>query len=198
MPRSKELVQRRRPDAFSIRLDPKLRFAAELAAAKERRSLSSLVEWALDQTCRNITVVETEQEFINAMRVADWVWDSDEARRLMLLAAGFPSLLTSEQQQLHHLIFYNRYFLAVEAPPDLPRKDIVKWVNWTKVRENWEKLKQVAAGILPEDALPTVDQIEQVNSKVSSKADASKQARANKVRPDEPGPARKAKAKKTP
>ena len=38
-----------RSEIIQVRLDPKLRFTAELAARKHRRTLSSFVEWAVSE-----------------------------------------------------------------------------------------------------------------------------------------------------
>lgn len=41
-----------RSEVVSIRLDPRLRFGAEMAAAKCRRTLSSFTEWAIEEALK--------------------------------------------------------------------------------------------------------------------------------------------------
>lgn len=43
-----------RSEILTVRLDPKLRFAAELAARKHRRTLSSFTEWAVEQAVKRL------------------------------------------------------------------------------------------------------------------------------------------------
>jgi predicted HicB family RNase H-like nuclease len=40
----------KRSEVVTVRLEPKLKYLAELAARKQRRSLSSYVEWAIKQS----------------------------------------------------------------------------------------------------------------------------------------------------
>jgi hypothetical protein len=158
------------PDAFSLRLDPKFRFAAELAAAKERRSLSSLMESSLAQTLRKIMVAAQAGEEISAMQVADQVWDADEARRLMLMAVRFPALsyfratAPAHSDRAQPVLF-----------PGVTRKtvrldyDQLRFVDWSAVHDSWGKLKQVAAGLLPESELPRSVAVSKEKGKVSNK-----------------------------
>ena len=45
-----------RTKTIGFRLEPKLRFAAELAARKQRRSLSNFIEWAVEEAVKNVTL----------------------------------------------------------------------------------------------------------------------------------------------
>ena len=40
----------KRSEVVTVRLDPKLKYLAELAARKHRRPLSSFIEWAVEQS----------------------------------------------------------------------------------------------------------------------------------------------------
>jgi hypothetical protein len=103
-----------RTEIVQVRLDPKLRLAAEFAAAKERRTLSSFVEWAVEQAVKEVQVTQRWQDGegrpINADEAAERVWDVDEADRFVKLAQIFPELLTVEEQRLWKLIRETPYF----------------------------------------------------------------------------------------
>lgn len=43
-----------RTELVSVRIDPKLRFAVELAARKQRRTASSFVEWAIEEAIKRL------------------------------------------------------------------------------------------------------------------------------------------------
>lgn len=100
-----------RSEVVQVRLDPKLRFAAELAAAKERRTLSSFIEWAVEQAVRDIVVHYAPDEGQrSAEMVANSVWDVDEADRFVNLATHYPGLLTHDEQRRWKFIKETRCF----------------------------------------------------------------------------------------
>jgi hypothetical protein len=43
-----------------VRLDPKLRYLAELAARKQRRTVSSFIEWTIEEALKNIYLHDYE------------------------------------------------------------------------------------------------------------------------------------------
>ena len=47
-----------RSETVTVRLDPKLRYLAELAARKQRRSLSSYIEWAVEDSLSRVPLRE--------------------------------------------------------------------------------------------------------------------------------------------
>ena len=46
-----------RSETVTVRLAPKLRYLAELAARKQRRTLSSFIEWAIEETLETESVL---------------------------------------------------------------------------------------------------------------------------------------------
>ena len=50
-----------RSEVVSIRLDPRLRFGAEIAAAKCRRTLSSFTEWAIEEALKSQSLNEARR-----------------------------------------------------------------------------------------------------------------------------------------
>lgn len=92
-----------RSETVTVRLDPKLRYLAELAARLHRRTLSSYVEWAIKTAIDSEAVrpantpgmVATDRTIGNE---AEYLWDVDEADRFAKLAFRYPHLLTHEEQ----------------------------------------------------------------------------------------------------
>jgi hypothetical protein len=99
-----------RSEIITVRLDPKLRFAAELAARKQRRTLSSFVEWAIEEAVRNSTVSMIDDTTGTVWQAMMQVWDVEEADRLVKLAINFPELLTFDEERLWKIISENPYF----------------------------------------------------------------------------------------
>src|SRR5215467_4773736 len=89
-----------RTETVTIRLDPKLRYLTELAARKQRRTVSSFIEWAIEQA---LSHVELDDEKTVAQE-AGILWDTDEAYRVSKLGLRYPALLTYDEQVLWKLI----------------------------------------------------------------------------------------------
>lgn len=98
-----------RSETVTVRLDPKLRYCAELAARKQRRTLSSFIEWAVQES---LAYVELGEGFESCAPdtikdMADSLWDVDEPDRFIKLVLRYPELLTHEEQVLWKLIREN-------------------------------------------------------------------------------------------
>jgi hypothetical protein len=101
-----------RSETVTVRLDPKLRYLAELAARSHRRTLSSWIEWSIktsvDQELLAASEVTAQTEALGD--AARFLWDVDEPGRLAQLALHYPSLLTFEEQLIWKLVKTNGYF----------------------------------------------------------------------------------------
>ncbi len=78
-----------RSETVTVRLNPELRFLAEIAARKQHRTLSSFIEWAVQEA---------------TVEVPPALWDVDETDRFINLAINEPALLTFEEQRLWKMI----------------------------------------------------------------------------------------------
>jgi hypothetical protein len=147
----------------SIRLDPKLRYLAELGARSHRRTLSSYIEWAVQQSLSNV-VLRSDGREVRLADVADGLWDVDEADRFVKLATHAYDLLIHEEQVLWKLICENGAVWLGNYEENDPTKfdegatfqwkAIPKYLNIKKLRLHFATFKSVAAGELSPDALP--------------------------------------------
>ena len=91
-----------RTETVTVRLDPKLRYLAELAARKHRRTLSSFIEWAVEGSLSKVILKEGDsQEGVQEISVADeaeQLWDVDEAERLAKLAFSYPEMFDHDRR----------------------------------------------------------------------------------------------------
>lgn len=98
-----------RTEVFAMRLDPKLKYLAEIGARKQRRSLANFIEWALDEALKNVKLVETGEfngQYDLTVHVeANKLWDLEPSDRLIKLAESYPDLLTYEEQLIWKAIF---------------------------------------------------------------------------------------------
>jgi hypothetical protein len=100
-----------RSETVTVRLDPKLRYLAALAALKHRRTLSSFIEWAIEDSLSRVKLREgSAYNNDSGSTVADdaeHLWDVDDADRFAKLALRYPDLLTHEEQKRWKLIREN-------------------------------------------------------------------------------------------
>ena len=98
-----------RPDSqiLTVRIDSKLRYAAELAARRQRRTLSSFIQSALEQATREVTLafeldidMENMGKKPSAYEFAERSWDVNGLSRLFYLAAAYPHLLDHKEEIL--------------------------------------------------------------------------------------------------
>jgi hypothetical protein len=143
-----------RSETVTVRLDPKLRYLAELAARKQRRTLSSYIEWSIEEGL-GLTCLGTN-EHCTLTEDATFLWDVDEADRFAKLAFRYPDLLTHEEQVLWKLIR--------ECPGLWVGQFKGRPAEWTwvveekalivgKLRDQWKALCSVGRGEAPRTSL---------------------------------------------
>lgn len=137
-----------RTEVFAMRFDPKLKYLAEIAARKQRRSLANFLEWAIEQALKSAYLVEPNDYNNQGETVADSaskLWALDESDRLINLATSFPDLLTYDEQTVWRVICEHSKF-------DRETKNICRFTKNGKVdanlaRECWPEIKAFASGI---------------------------------------------------
>lgn len=80
-------------ELYALRLDPQLKYLAEIAARSQRRSLANFVEWAIAKSLHYVPISNAP----DAPSVADMgstLWDIDRATRIKRLADNCFDLLT--------------------------------------------------------------------------------------------------------
>jgi hypothetical protein len=161
-----------RSETVTVRLDPKLRYLAELAALKHRRTLSSFIEWAIEDTLARVKLREGtgygNDSGTTVAEDAEWLWDVDDADRFAKLALRYPELLTHEEQKRWKVIRENSSLWRGNYGANN------RWVwtvaedklNYGRLRENWELFCAVARGEKPASSLPCiVDRTQNVEAK---------------------------------
>ena len=95
-----------RTEVFALRLDPRLKFLAEIAARKQRRSLANFVEWAIEEALKGVPLAELDNNGNGptVANVATQLWALDEPDRLRNLATHYPELLSYDEQLVWRVI----------------------------------------------------------------------------------------------
>ncbi|MCI5049075.1 MAG: hypothetical protein MRY32_01910 [Rickettsiales bacterium] len=119
-----------RSETVTVRLDPKLKYGLELLARKQYRSVSSVVEWLVNNAIR------TSEELPDI----DYIWDIGEADRLINLAFADETMLTFEEQLIWKVIKdYDDFWIRLW---DFTSTNLYRG----RVRDNWEQILKVANG----------------------------------------------------
>jgi len=144
-----------RSETVTVRLDPKLRYLAELASRKQRRTLSSFIEWVIEDSLKReyIHYENNDQNVATFFDAAGLLWDVNEVDRFLLLAKNFPDLLNHDEQVLWKLIReintydpQSKYVIEFYSSKN-------KQLNITLIRTCWQELKGVVNGSVSEAIL---------------------------------------------
>ena len=149
-----------RSETVTVRLDQKLRYLAELASLKQRRTLSSFIEWAIEDCLSRLVLKEGggKDPDQSVSDVASQLWDVDEADRFVKLALRFPDLLTHDEQKLWKLIRETEDLWIVKIRLST-REEF--WTfddesfRFERLREAWDDFCKVANGVNPRSSLPS-------------------------------------------
>lgn len=162
-----------RSETVTVRLDPRLRYLAELAARKQRRTLSSYIEWAIEKSLADVVLstrysgesLEHEETTTLADQAGE-LWDVDPAERLARLAMIHESLLTHDEQVLWKQVKDSGLLAKGWIPTRTeggawtagrPDWKWLKEVGFPLLRDHWENLCKVASGELDRSHLPRFD-----------------------------------------
>lgn len=162
-----------RSETVTVRLDPKLRYLAELAARKQRRTLSSYIEWAIEDSLKAVVLRQgTGYDGDADVSVADEVgrlWDVDQAERFVRLAISYPELMTHEEQEVWKLLQDSQ----VLQPAQSRRSGRVTWdiaaledQVFPAVRRFWPSLMAAYADAKLDAQHLTIRWVEETKAKV--------------------------------
>lgn len=152
-----------RTEAVGVRLDPKLKYLAELAARQQRRTLSSYIEWAIQDSLARVPLHADRNGETTIADEDRHLWDVDDADRFAKLALRYPHLLTHEEQLRWKLIQECGYLWRGD------RRGKKKEWTWevkedslvfARLREKWDVFCAVGRGDAPVSSLPTWEKYE--------------------------------------
>ena len=147
-----------RSETVTVRLDPRLRFAADLVARKHRRTLSSFIEWAVEETLKSVELAPGNPEHLKkGIDAANQVWDVDDADRFAKMAMNYPNLLNHNEEKVFKIAKEHGYFWRGKKGKDgeWVWKTLYENFIFERFREAWETVQKVASGELTKDQLPS-------------------------------------------
>src|SRR5687768_17469442 len=133
-------------EVFAMRLEPKTKYLAEIAARKQRRSLSNYMEWVIEQSF-SMVYLEESKEHRRGKTVADAasdIWGLTEADRVFRLAIWFPDLLTYDEQLIWDVICNYQQDVKELSEPVRLKND--NQYSIELIRKCWDEIKAYALG----------------------------------------------------
>lgn len=146
-----------RSQTVTVRFDPKLKYLADLAARKQRRTVSSFIEWAVDEALNQIVMEEDLNHQTTLSDIRNELWDIDEAERFGRLAIRYPELLTHDEQVLWKVITDSNLHLMARSnhsPTGAWLSVELTTIFYPELRKNWQLFNDIAAGIEDKSQLP--------------------------------------------
>ena len=118
----------------TVRMDAQLNYLADLAARKQRRTLSSFIEWAVQQSFGELKLHDGSgyngDESVTLKDMEKSLWDVDESERFARLAIHFPELLTHEEQERWKMLTDSQLL----SPATERRNGQREW-DWSKLED---------------------------------------------------------------
>lgn len=155
-----------RSEIIQTRLSPKSRYAAELMARIQKRTLSSLIEQLVEEAAKHTKVditppYESESKRVTMSDAVNAIWDNKEHVRFVALAINMPDLLTADEECIWSLIAATSYFWAhyqIDLTDEQGNVIGKQWQRYELIPEHleeyWEKItcgKPFNIGQLPRD-----------------------------------------------
>lgn len=99
-----------RKESATFRLEPQLKYMAEVASRVQKRNLTNYIEWAIEHSLEAVAMN-------NGKTLAELygeLWDVNEVDRFLKLAFYYPELMTYEEQEIFKVITDNFNYLKKE------------------------------------------------------------------------------------
>lgn len=127
-----------RKESATFRLEPQLKYMAEIASRVQKRNLTNYVEWAIENSFYNV-VLDNGDSFD---KIANDLWDVSESDRFLKLAFNYPTLMTYEEQLIFKVIIDNFNYLKKDSS-ELSNSQIIHRLSLTKSYDDlWELVKE--------------------------------------------------------
>jgi len=160
-----------RSEIVHLRLNPKMRYALELMARSDNRTVSSLLENLVTQAVKSTNIkilppaprcqlplmpTDDRLKSVSLSEALSYVWDTNEMRRAVLMGLYFPHLLTTEEEVIWNCIRLTDYFWAFYTADEVHEKTgkplgkrlmkvhSIEGILWNHINEYWDLLKKIS------------------------------------------------------
>ena len=160
MARPRKTTDQSQTISVSLRIDPKIKFAIDLLAREQKRTITGVLEWSVMQSIRNHRVLGRAGEWdqdLSLFEYLEMTWSPIEAHRVAALGAIRPQLLTYEESCIFEVI-RSIPQIYTHAPPG------VDLINYEMLDVYWPLIKERAITVLETGSLIPVDIAEVVEN----------------------------------
>lgn len=171
--------------SVSLRVDPAIKYAIDIAARVQKRTVTGVVEWSVEKALAEVMMpadflVEGSKgpvlpEPVSVMAaVKERLWSPDESIRLVTLAFQYPSLLTFDESRVWESIRLSPPFwkftprVLVEANPWKNARLEVISAYWGKLLERVQEAGGIVQVTYEDVGLPTPLELEERKAKAIS------------------------------
>ncbi|MGE6687791.1 hypothetical protein ACQKFE_07335 [Stutzerimonas stutzeri] len=120
--------------AVGIRIDPKMKYALDMLARVQKRSLTAVIEWAIESAIAQKAWRDPYYTFEYAIEA---VWSTDEPTRFVRQAIHMPETLTYDELRVWETVK-----LTPEFWSNIPTSAEVdqSWVKYEHIQAHWDAL----------------------------------------------------------
>lgn len=123
-----------RKESATFRLEPQLKYMAEVASRVQKRNLTNYIEWAIEHSLEAVAMSNGK----TLAELYSELWDVNEVDRFLKLAFYYPELMTYEEQEIFKVITDNFNYLKKDSS-ELSDNNIANWLDSTKSYDDlWE------------------------------------------------------------
>ena len=151
-------------EVLSLRIEPKLRYLIDLAARIQRRNLTNYVEWALEESLKNVILEHHDGaienlSLYNAGNIPNFIWSANEARNFLTLATSYRNLLTYEEQRVLEIIQSLPYVFCINPNKPFDYEN----GNVDNVTKYWDLVLQAHKEGAPTKKSPSYEKLITIN-----------------------------------
>lgn len=124
----------------SLRLDPKTKYLIDLLARDQKRTITGVIEWALERAADQERFdVSSGYDGPSFRDMLDVLWSTDESMRLVALAFNKPSLLDYDEMRIWETIKASPDLWRIGNPATVKNLDLA-FLNVEMVQAYWEPI----------------------------------------------------------
>lgn len=145
----KQMTKKRAPSrgsnptvSVSLRMDPKTKYLVELLAREQKRTITGVVEWAIERAAGQVRFNDSDFGLeTNFLVELQRLWSTDESLRVVRLALAKPSLLDYDELRVWETIKATPEFWKIDIHEDASnlREDLI---HVSLLQEHWESLTE--------------------------------------------------------
>lgn len=126
--------------SVSLRIDPKSKYLIDLLAREQKRTITGVIEWALDRAAMDTSFYSDMNDSRSYAEVIDSLWSTDESVRLIKLAITKPGLLDYDEMRVWETIRASKDFWKVHVSDSVSGGPSEDYMHKDLIQKHWDEL----------------------------------------------------------